>query len=482
MSTPPLLVTRYRNGSAQVGRLLGGTTFAQLGNDLPAGVEGTTSTTSMTNCRAVQFKNKVYAYQKDRIYRFDEGTTNDWVEVHQAVSQDTTAGSGFHSGIHVLQINNIPTMVAFYRNTPNFDLQALHSTDGITWTLFDTNTSTGTNLVGRSFVFRNEVYIWFNSATIPGLLKYDPIAKVATVLTSDGGWVIGFSKDFCVFNGELYGIGPTNIGNDQPFELKKLVGSQFTTVQTLSSAHKTFAGGYADSSIVLFSDGVNMYAFIPGKDVSSSDGTTAVQLAPNGATFTETDISASVLPTSVRPPSGGVHFWHCFLDNDTDPENPDITIWSQVPNGTSAYNAWQWNGPNSLITDIGPGPNAGLALPHTKDGGGEYVWTPGEPNIEITDISPNIDSQTISFIAYSTEATGIFKARFWYGVGEGFAKTAATLIGPVNGGGVLSTDTIGDFVDDIVADGVTVHTVIWDVVTDGFVKGASTILMPTISL
>jgi hypothetical protein len=232
MSTPPLLVTRYRNGAAQVGRLLGGTTFKQIGNDLPGGVESTTALNSMTNCRAVQFQNKIYAYQQDRIYQFDDGTADDWVEVHQAVSQDSTAGFGFHSGIHVLQVNDVPTMVAFYRNTPNFDLQALHSTDGTTWTLFDTNTSTGTNIVGRSFVFRNNVYIFFHHTASPGLLKYDPIAKTAIFITADTLWPAGISKDFCVFNGELYGLGPNSTGTDANFSIKKLVGTVLHSVLT----------------------------------------------------------------------------------------------------------------------------------------------------------------------------------------------------------------------------------------------------------
>ena len=480
MSTPPLLVVRYRNGSAQVGRLLGGTTFKQIGSDLPAGAESTTSITSMSNCRAVQFKNKIYAFQRDRIYQFDDGTADDWVEVHQTAVHDPTAGFGFHSGIHVLQINDVPTMVAFYRGSVANFLQALHSTDGTSWTLFDTGTLTGSNVVGRSFVFRNNVYIWFNSLTIPGLLKYDPISKVATILTADPTWAPGFSKDFCVFDGELYGMGPITSGNNANFSLKKLIGSQFAQVQTLSGNHLTADQNQRLSGSILFSDGVNMYAFLPGRDGATSPGTTAVQLAPNGATFIETQISVQVLPASVRPPIGERQFWHSFLDNDTDPENPNITIWSQVPDGDSSYNAWQWNGPSLLMTNLGPGPDAGLALPHTKDGGGEYVFTQDEPNVEIISVTPAIDTQTVSFVVYSPNPTDMLKIRFWFDDGETFARTSAMLIGPVTGGGVLSSDTTGDYVDGVLADGVTIHTVTWDIVSDGLAKGDPVILMPAI--
>jgi hypothetical protein len=482
MSTPPLLVTRYRNGAAQVGRLLGGTTFKQIGNDLPVGVESTTALNSMSNCRAVQFENKIYAYQKDRIYQFDDGTANDWVEVHQAVSQDTTGGSGFHSGIHVLQINDVPTMVAFYRNTPNFDLQALHSTDGTTWTLFDTNTSTGTNIIGRSFVFRNNIYIFFHHTSSPGLLKYDPVAKTAIILTVDSLWPAGISKDFCVFNGELYGLGPNSTGTDANFSIKKLVGNQFVQVQSFGAAFRTHADSDTNAGHCLFTDGTDMFAFMSGKNGSLQVGSTAIRLVPNGAVFTESDITTPVVPPSLRATSSQNHRWHSFLDNDTDPENPIITIWTQAPDGDGSFNAWQWNGYALPMTNLGPGPAAGMALPHTKDGGGEYVFTQDEPSVEITSITPAIDSQTVSFIVYSPNPTSALKVRFWYDAGETFAKTSATLIGPVTGGGVLSSDTTGDFVDDVSGDGVTIHTVRWDIVADGLTKGSPTILMPAIFL
>jgi hypothetical protein len=485
MSTPPpLLVVRYRNSSAQVGRLLGGITFKQIGSDLPVGVESTTSTTSMTNCRAVQFQNKIYAYQKDRIYCFDEGTIGDWVEVHQAVSQDSTAGFGFHSGIHVLQVSGVPTMVAFYRNTPNFDLQALHSTDGTSWTLYDTNVSTGSNLIGRSLVFRNQVYIWFNHSVDVGLIRYDPTnPSTGTILTDAAGdWEPGFSKDFCVFNDELYGVGQkVGTAGQQNHRLKRLVGDEFILAATLTGRNSDPSD--TNAAFCLFTDGINMYAFTPGRNSGGTQrGTIADQLAPNGASFIVTQITSTVIPSHLDPISEDTHRWFSFLDNDTDPDDPTITIWSQSPTGVNAYVAYTWNGPGAAMTTLGTGPAEGLALPHSKDGGGEYIWTSGEPSVEIIDTSPDVDSQTVSFIAYSSEVTGTFKVRLWYDGEETFAKTSATLMGPVTGGGSLGSDTTGDFVDEVVADGVTVHTVVWDVVADGFAKGSSVILMPTISL
>jgi hypothetical protein len=313
-------------------------------------------------------------------------------------------------------------------------------------------------------------------------VRYDPGTNTATAITVDANWPVGITKDYCVFNNELYGIGPNSSGTDSTFSIKRLVGNQFVQVQTLSTQHRTHQDSDLNAGHCLFTDGTDMFAFMSGKDVTLNIGSTAVRLVPNGATFTESNITIPVVPPSLRIISSPNHYWHSFLDNDTDPENPAIIVWTQAPSGVSDYNAWQWNGYNAAMTNLGPAGAAGIALPHTKDGGGEYIWTQGEPSVEITDISPSVDSQTVSFIAYSSEVTTTFKVRLWYSGGEDFAKSPATLIGPVTGGGVLGTDTTGDFIDDVTADGVTVNTVVWDVVADGFAKGSQVILMPAISL
>ena len=485
MSVPPLLVTRYRNGSAQVGRLLGGVTFAQIGSNLPVGAENVLTIGAMTTARAVQFLGKIYAYQRNKVYQFDDSpTVNDWVEVHSVTNQQVQI-TGIHSGLHVVQISSVPTLVAVYRtNAPQDKLSAIHSVDGVTWVNYDTaHTSDSTNYIGRSLVFRNDIYIHWNNAGLVGIVKYDTSANTATELTRDNLWVLGNTKDLCAFDGELYGLATNSSADGASFGLKKLVGSQFVTVHNFTTAlHRTYTDSDVNAGHLLFTDGVNLYAFMTGREGPGNViGTTAAKLVPDGiGGFTSTDITA-VLPAGLAPPGGIATRWWSFMDNDTDPNKPRIYIWSQTPNGDSAYNAWKWNGPNIAMTNLGVGPATGIALPHTKDGGGEYIFTPNEPSIDIVDIEPSLDSQIISYIVYGDELTGGVRVRFWFDDDEIFAGIPVTLLS-TTGGGTIGTDSVGDFVDDVVADGITVHTVEWDVVADGLARGDAVVVMPAIDL
>ena len=474
MSIPPLLITRYRNGSAQVGRLLGGVTFAQIGTNLPAGAETSSYTETWSNARAVQFGNTLFAYQANKIYRFDG---NDWVVVHTTTSPFASDNFAWHSGLHLVQISGVLTLVAVYVNTANV-LNATHSTDGVTWTDYTTTLTTSTTEnIGRSIVFRNDIYISINSQTFSSISKYDTSSNTATELSVDAGWSIGFAKDLCVFNGELYGIGAQSTNANDPMHFKKLVGSQFVNVLTFSTAHRTNTESDHGSAHLLFTDGVKMYAFMPGVNAGGAIGTTAAELTPNGSGgFTSVDITTTVIPVGFRPVGPPGTRWWSFMDNDTDPGNPTIYIWSQTPNGDSAYNAWKWNGPSAAMTNLGVGPASGIALPHTKDGGGEYIFTLNEPSIEIVNIEPSLNSQIVSYIVYGDEFTGGIKIRLWFDDEEIFARVSGTLLS-ATGGGTIGADSVGDYVDDVVGDGITVHTVEWDVIADGLARGDTAVVM-----
>ena len=480
MSIPPLLVTRYRNGTAQVGRLLGGITFAPIGTSLPAGAETSTAIQTWTNSRAVQFQNSIFAYQANKLYKFDG--VSDWDLVHTTSSQFATGNFAWHGGLHVVQISGVPTMVAVYTNTGNV-LSATHSTDGVTWTdYFTTLTTSTTEFIGRSFTFRNDIFIAINSQTPTSLSKYDTATNTATETTSDALWVLGFAKDFCVLNGELYGLGAQATGVNNLMHVKRLVGSQFVNAHTFSAAHRTSSiHSASDSGHLLFTDGTNLYAFIVGVNSGSITGTTAAKLVPDGDGFIYTDITDIVIPVGLKPTGPTQTRWWSFMDNDTDPSNPSIFIWSQTPTGESSHNAWRWNGPAAAMTNLGVAPAAGMALPHSKDGGGEYIFTPNEPSIEIVNIVAGPDSQIVSYVVYGSDISSGIKVRLWHDTAETFAREPGTLLS-TTGGGLIDTDSVGDFIDDVMPDGVTVHTVEWDVIADGLTRGDAAIVMLAIDV
>ena len=133
----PLLAVRARNAAeAQVVRLVfGPSSFSEfpLGDSLgPGTIETPVAYENRTHSTVLQFGNKVYCYQEDKIHCLDPADpTGDWNVVYTALAQ-STANPARHTGLHVIAINRVPALIAAYASTSN-DVRIMTSLDGVTW-------------------------------------------------------------------------------------------------------------------------------------------------------------------------------------------------------------------------------------------------------------------------------------------------------------------------------------------------------------
>ena len=240
----------------------------------------------------------------------------------------------------------------------------------------------------------------------------------------------------------------------------------------------------------MFTDGTDMFVIAVG-DNGASNGNWCFrfQLSDGpGSTLTSTQIGSTVLPSYLRP--GGVNGnadefrWYSFLDNHTDPQNPCIHLWVQDDDNTQTgnYSYYRWNGPNAMISTGYPGPNAGLALPHTKCGGGERIWSPQQANIEIVSRAPIENGQCFSFKVYGDAGTVVKRVRFFYGLDHEAATNPVSIrVGSVCGGGaILGVDSVGDYIDEVIADGTTIYNFVWETVEDGVQDSDYALIMPVV--
>jgi len=130
-------------------------------------------------------------------------------------------------------------------------------------------------------------------------------------------------------------------------------------------------------------------------------------------------------------------------------------------------------GTAQALTNLGTGGAAEVALAHTRAGGGERIWSPGQPDIIITNIVSTTGGEQISFIGYGG---GTKTVQFWYSQINEAPKLQATLIAPVTGGGTL--DAPNKQILTCPMDGTTVQTVVWNTIADNVSNFTRTQVQP----
>lgn len=479
MVAPPILTARFRNGTISVGRLLGGTTFSQIGNTFSSAEAPGAYDLVATN-RAIQFRDGLYVYQRDEIRKFNSGTS-DWDVVHTLTNQNTTEGFSTHIGLFILNVNDTPRLYALYTNT-SIQLQAAYSEDGTSWTDEATTGVTATQNVGRGNSRRINntiISLWSDRSVI-----YTPTTNSAVSILLPGGSGTTSAADICVYNGRTFLIaldGSTSTGIPKLYELSagawNDVGVVFTNIGNGTNNE-------ANSRFCLFTDSTDLFVLMCQNDEAIStaqSGTLAFRLQDNGmGGFTPTNITTSVVPASIRAGTGTnieTHRWFAFTDNETDPDNPSIYIWFLNDDSTGSYSYFEWNGPAALMTPGNIGPAHGLALAETRDGGSEYIFTSGELSVEITDVTPIVGGIRLSFRAYGDPGPDDKIVTFRFNA-EGFTPDViCTLTGTATGGVAVR---VGNTVEDVDADGTTIYTVDWNASANGIVVGDSVGIYPFI--
>jgi hypothetical protein len=492
MTISPYLAVRAIGNAGQVqpGRVVNGNNFIPLGNSFNGTVSGSGTSGDPAGLglenqsfavnygndesRIVQWGDDIFLWQQNRIRQYNP-VTEDWDIVHTVSDQEDAQNWNYHTGLHFMHaVDGSPLLIGLAGRQSTTGVIRVRY-DGSTWSsaavtsLFNMDTSR------RGIaVFQNQLYR-SNGATI---VRYDPIADLIITQTASTGTLSGEYTDMIVFDNRLWHVNQGNTG-----DIHELVGGSWVNVSN-------FLPSNLDNTPSFFEKDGKLY-LLSATDTGSFDGWRLHRF--NDPIYSGVaNITATVLPDEIRdegpgnPPSN-YHVnarSHVVVDQDSDPENPRIII--LIGTAAGAFNtvtAWEFiDDTQQLVKFPGGNLTGEMLFPHNNWGSGSYHWTKNELNVHIVGTRAVQSGEEIEFIAYGDPGSSDKKVRIYFSNEQENANSPATLLsaGPVTTGVSIGTDTRGNFVDGVDADGSTVYTVIRDIDADLALVGQRQVLMPYI--
>lgn len=487
--TPFLVIRAIGNsGLVQPGRVIGGNNFIPLGNPF-SGLENTALATNQAQeqQKIVQFGDDVFCWQRNIIRRYNP-STEDWDPVYTVASQDVSGNYGYHTGLHIMHDKDgAPILVGLAdHNTSSVTIRVKYgpNTGGTyVWSQINLANTTGLEDSNKGIaVYQNQLYRTVTSGTI---LRYDPVTDLAVQQGNANVQVGGFMEftDMVVFQNRLFHIGQGNGGY-----IFELVGGSWIRRRTVTSSN-------IENSPSIFEHKGDLW-FLYAETAGTEDGWRFLRFNPpytGGASVFD-----SLIPANWRYNSGTERgapgtlapnwFSNCrsyvVIDQETDPSNPRCLIFLGSAGGAfNTMTAFEFVDDSTPWIELPGGNLTGeMQFPHNNFGSGSYHWTSGELNVQIEDVRVISNTlEEIDFIAYGDPGVEDKRVRIYYDNLQELPITPATLLSTnPTSGTVIMTDTEGDFIDGVDADGVTVYTVIRDFDADGAAIGQQEVLMPYI--
>jgi hypothetical protein len=468
MPIPPLLaLNAFDSLPIQVHELVGGTTPTQIGSDLGGAglqvyVPGAGNKGNM-QAHALTFKGERYCIVITttlEVRRENEGGAGNWGAVYTFGAAGSLNEPTY--GLKIVKDGGDIALVAYGCGIAAGTVRWAKSNTGQSGSWTETNVVSTARMGSTSVVFRNRIY-WEDpiSQTNPTRVhEIDPAA--GTLTTYNTGWnglggAPWGAADLCVAFDRLWAVGPTLYGGGTGrWALYEFTGGGWTLNGNISGFNNSVDGnGMAAGKPCLWTDNTNLYCVVSTgiNDAGAAQvGSTCYQGIPAGSSFTWSQDDTTA-PTGLRPgartaaPSREDR-WSIYVDNDTDPANPDyylIVAEGSAP-GTG-YAVYQWNG---FGVEMGPAPGASVAiafaLPEIKHGGAEAISQGAATYAEIEDEAAIGGGYRLSYRIYGT-GSGL-TGRVYFSAEQGPPDTLATLVG----GMTTFAAAMGD-------GGVTLHTV-----------------------
>jgi hypothetical protein len=487
--TPYLAIRAVGNsGLVQPGRVIGANNFIPLGNPF-SGLENATLNVvqAQSQQRIVQFENEIFCWQRNNIRQYNPAT-EDWDIVFTVLNQDTTSDFSFHSGLHFMHDKDgFPILIGFAdHNTQTIHIRVKYGPDSFgvyEWTQINLTNSGGAEDSNKGVaVYQNQLY---KTATASVILRYDPVTDLATQqnLAQVQTGSFGDYTDMIVFQNRLFHIGQTNGGT-----IHELVGGAWHTRRFYTSSNITASPSFFEHKGKLY--------FLYGEISGLEDGWRLFELAnldTGGVVVRDNVIPANWrfnsgtdrgAPNTPAPNWFGDGRSYVIIDQETDPANPRCLILiGSAPGYSNTMTAFEFiDGVTPMIEFPGGNLTGEMQYPHNNWGSGAYHWTSGQLNVQIEDV--RIISNTeeeIDFVAFGDPGIEDKRVRIYYDNLQELPTQPITMISTnPTSGTVIMTDTEGDFIDGVDADGVTVYTVVRDFVADGAAIGQQEVLMPHI--
>ena len=285
-------------------------------------------------------------------------------------------------------------------------LSCAKTTDGITWTVASigsTPSTFGLDSFGRGHMHRNKLVIAHQDSSAGPCTWdiFDPVGLSASNISStlsDGsqsfqGQCMG---SMTTFNNRLFMLHTRAI-TGIPAKLYELIGAVWTVVVALP-ANTSLSAGYVKAAHALVPIGsTKMLAVV--KTDNGGSGTRAFDLTPSGSTFTVSAELTTLIPASLQPGGGGGtddQRWTCWVDDVTDPAIPTQHFWLLSDDITGVVTYYPYVNSSTLM--IGStGPSVNYSLPNNTFGGGSYVASNSDMDVNVTGLTPLLGGTRVSY-------------------------------------------------------------------------------------
>ena len=439
-------------------------------------ITGSISISGSSRNAIIQFQGQIYALANDGIYQKDDPTVDGgtWTVALTFVSPQTSNRDTYW-GIYPVEVGGVLHLVGVRPAGGGAVAQARwFDFDGTTWTEAPADINVGSPvIIADSTVYRGLVLV----LAINGLVQvYDPGSQSFSSTTVP----IGVSRDvgsFCVFDDRLFVVTQDVGANVRVYEY---AAGFFVLLASATGPLVLSSVVYTSARWGAFTDGTYMYAMITNRrNLNNNSDAGWTVLRWDSSMGTPVDISATVLPSVLRPvndggswPAGTTGYASralIFYDQETAPGTGDIYIGvASSPNNGTPITLYKWNGNAALMTSVDTGGNIFHAFSTSLPQGGCRTFVPGELDVKIVSRVGVLGGEQITFRAYGGGTGRKFK--LLYSIGGDPDLLEATLTGPVTGGSATLNTGLNQ-VEGVAADGVTSYTIVWDTAADGIAPG-----------
>lgn len=440
-----LAVNRLGSGTL-IGETMGDTGFSAVESF-------TMNPVLIRSCSWVEFKGKEYCINSTastgiEVLERDIGGST-WTSVHTIT---TSAGNWNRTGLYVYN-DGSECGIGFVYMESGTALRCCKSTDGSSWTNSGTiythdQTVTALHNYGCALLGTSLYVPVRSTSTTQHAVAVDLKAQSATTCGSTALANTNGSGVFAILNNRVfYMSGAATSGNAAQRTLYEIVGGAFTSRLVLGTD-----GGDTTSvpraGVLVAIEPLKLLAIYPNNAAAGS-ATNAYWRATvitfdDAADTTPSEANCdAIIPAGLEVSTGIKFTWHCWVDSETDPSNPQFYFW-WVDASAITTSAWQHGQYLGTATQIGGaatgvGPND-YALPTGARGGGDRISPDDDANVIDggMSIAKNVSAAgRMTLSATMVEQDGTYTAKVWIsppGNGEGVTWVQATLAGTATGG------------------------------------------------
>jgi len=456
----------------------------QIGNTFPVSDEPSSNRSSHIAINTiVRWGNYIYAWVNSttqiRIYRYDVDTpSDDWV-LYKTLTATTDSGDKhIKGGLYIMMLGGIPHLVGIASNgSPayiGFKINLLTDTLNETSAFGSITTAAGVRL---AIIYRNTLFVQSDTSRP---YYYDPLTN-ATGQTG-GAQVDTVKGTMVVYDGRLLWITPGTTAVIHELDFSTLTwGTTYTTDINTQDGSNTFntsrwaawvAPGNTNAG------GQSLWLITNSRGPANSNPTWQLHeffFSPTDI-FTITDWTTTLPSNLINNAAGttatasGSGKWRPFIDNETSPGNPAVNLFfsnTTDTGGVLSRYLFDHTGPSVTLLDTGAINSGWYQCPHDNTyGGGDRYWVPGQPTIRIMTHEPIGNGyQRITFIVSSPDPTSPVDVELYFIDNQEINITRGTLSDPTSG--TIISDSTGDYISGVSADGATEHQVTWLASADG---------------